>query len=38
LVDVSLTVSSVRDAEGRVIGVSKIVRDITERKSGRGCS
>ena len=29
---VSLTVSPVRDAAGRVVGASKIVRDITERK------
>jgi PAS domain S-box-containing protein len=32
LLDVSLTVSPVRDAEGNVIGASKIARDITERK------
>jgi PAS domain S-box-containing protein len=32
LVDVSLTVSPVRDAEGRVVGASKIARDITGRK------
>lgn len=32
LVDVSLTVSPVRDATGAVIGASAIVRDITERK------
>jgi PAS domain S-box-containing protein len=30
--DVSLTVSPVRDDTGRIIGVSKIARDITERK------
>lgn len=30
--DISLCVSPVRDAKGRVIGVSKIARDITERK------
>ncbi|HEX8118629.1 MAG TPA: PAS domain S-box protein, partial [Pyrinomonadaceae bacterium] len=31
-VEVSLTVSPVRDAEGRVVGASKIARDITARK------
>jgi PAS domain S-box-containing protein len=31
-VDVSLTVSPVRDRSGRVIGASKVGRDITERK------
>jgi PAS domain S-box-containing protein len=30
--DISLTVSPVRDAEGRVIGASKVARDITDRK------
>ena len=32
LVDVSLTVSPIKDAQGRVIGASKIARDITERR------
>jgi PAS domain S-box-containing protein len=32
LVDISLTVSPMRDASGRVVGASKIARDITERK------
>lgn len=32
LVDISLTVSPVRDTEGRVIGASKIARDISARK------
>jgi PAS domain S-box-containing protein len=32
LIDVSLTVSPVRDAEGRVIGASKILRDVSGRK------
>jgi len=32
LIDISLTVSPVRNAQGKVIGASKIARDITERK------
>lgn len=32
LIDVSLTVSPIRDSTGRVIGASKTARDITERK------
>ncbi len=36
LIDISLTVSPVRDAEGNVIGASKIARDITERKQELG--
>jgi PAS domain S-box-containing protein len=32
LLDVSLTISPVRDARGNVIGLSKIARDITEKK------
>ncbi len=32
-VDVSLTISPIRDAEGRVTGASKIARDITARKA-----
>jgi PAS domain S-box-containing protein len=31
-IDVSLTVSPVRDADGEIIGVSKIARDISERR------
>lgn len=32
LIDLSLTISPIKDANGRVIGASKIARDITERK------
>ena len=32
LIDVSLTVSPVKNAEGKIIGASKIARDITERR------
>jgi len=32
LVDVSLTISPVRNAEGNIVGASKIARDITRRK------
>ena len=33
-VDIALTVSPIRDGDGRVIGASKIARDISERISG----
>ena len=32
LLDVSLTISPVRDSSGRVVGASKVARDITEQK------
>src|SRR5580704_6499149 len=32
LIDVSLTVSPMKDTSGRVVGASKLARDITERK------
>jgi PAS domain S-box-containing protein len=32
IVDISLTVSPVRDPQGKIIGASKIARDITERR------
>jgi PAS domain S-box-containing protein len=32
LIDISLTVSPVRDQSGRIVGASKVARDITERK------
>ena len=31
-IDISLNISPIRDASGRIIGASKIARDITERK------
>jgi PAS domain S-box-containing protein len=31
-IDISLTVSPLKDADGRIIGASKIARDITDRK------
>ncbi|QEH31595.1 Signal transduction histidine-protein kinase BarA [Aquisphaera giovannonii] len=31
-IDVSLTISPIRDRSGRVVGISKIARDITDRK------
>ncbi len=35
LIDISLTVSPIKDAEGRVLGASKIARDITERRKAQ---
>jgi hypothetical protein len=35
LVDISLTVSPVKDAAGRIVGASKIARDISERKQAQ---
>ncbi len=32
LLDISLTISPVRDASGKIIGASKIARDVTQRK------
>ncbi|RAJ33058.1 PAS domain S-box protein [Pedobacter cryoconitis] len=32
LIDVSLTISPVKDRDGKIIGLSKIARDITEKK------
>src|SRR5205823_3269910 len=32
LIDISLTISPVRNAQGKIIGASKIARDITDRK------
>jgi PAS domain S-box-containing protein len=32
LLDISLTVSPIRDANGKIVGASKIARDITQRK------
>lgn len=36
IVDISVTVSPIHDATGRVVGASKIARDISEQKSLRG--
>ncbi len=33
LIDISLTVSPVRDRRGRIVGASKVARDVTERKA-----
>jgi len=35
LIDISLTVSPIKDANDRIIGASKIARDITERRRGQ---
>ena len=35
LVDISLTVSPIRDSQGRIVGASKIARDISELKKTR---
>jgi PAS domain S-box-containing protein len=32
LVDISLTISPIKDSSGRVVGASKVARDITERR------
>jgi len=34
LVDMSITVSPIKDADGRIVGASKVGRDITERRKG----
>ena len=35
LIDISLTVSPIRDSQGRIVGASKIARDISELKKTR---
>ena len=35
LIDISLTISPIKDDEGRIVGASKIARDITELKKAR---
>ena len=35
-IDVSLTISPLRDAAGRIIGCSKIARDVTKAKQASG--
>lgn len=34
LIDISLSVSPIKDVEGKIVGASKIVRDNTEKKKG----
>ncbi len=36
LLDVSITVSPIRDGEGKVVGASKVARDVTEAKRVQG--
>jgi PAS domain S-box-containing protein len=36
-IDVSLSISPIKDAQGRIVGASKIARDITERKRAETC-
>jgi PAS domain S-box-containing protein len=36
LVDISLTISPIKDSSGRVVGASKVARDITEHKRAEG--
>lgn len=38
LIDVSLTISPVKNEEGKTVGASKIVRDISERKKAQATS
>jgi PAS fold len=38
LLDVSFTVSPIRDRSGRIIGLSKIARDITEQKKAEAAT
>ena len=38
MVDVSLTISPIRDGSGRIIGASKIARDITEQKKAEAAT
>ena len=38
LIDISLTVSPLKDADGRIVGASKIARDITEAQAGPGAA
>ncbi len=34
--DISLTISPIKDADGQVVGASKVARDITQRKQAEG--
>jgi PAS domain S-box-containing protein len=35
LIDISVTVSPIKDKDGRIVGASKVARDITEQKQAR---
>lgn len=35
LIDISLTISPIRDADGKVVGASKVARDISDRKQAQ---
>jgi PAS domain S-box-containing protein len=38
VIDVSVTISPIRQADGRIVGASKVARDITEQKQSAGAT
>jgi PAS domain S-box-containing protein len=36
MADISLTISPLKDSSGRIVGASKVARDITEKRSRKG--